>query len=401
MQATRGFGKRKAAERYPAWVPTPVLEPEDENPVEVSSPVGRMRLPYLTFAIIAVLTVIFCAEQSYSFEPPKNYAPGLHSLVALGGLSADLMFRSGEWWRFFTAPLLHGDLVHLVSNCVALLFAGLVLERMIGSLWFGALFVISALGGAIGSLVHNPPSTVTVGASGAIMGMLATAFVCSFIFESVQLRVRMQKISLRLLLPSLVPALLPLAAMHVDYGAHIGGAIAGAAMGFVLREFWPDESPRPMLRKLASGIVAAGTVLPIWAFVLVSQHYPAYAARHVPLIPEAELLPLPDAIARSQNLVDRFPHDPRGYLYRGFYFLERNNIGDAERALRTGLEEKDVLTTDLPHEVELALDLLLAAVLVAQGRTPEAKILAAPACGLPDLQSKKIIEMLKDKGVCS
>jgi len=81
---------------------------------------------------------------------------------------------------------------------------------VIGHAWFAALFVVGALGGAAGSLAANAPNVLSVGASGAIMALLAAALVCSFIFESVQLRRRMQKVSLRFLIPSLAPALLPL-----------------------------------------------------------------------------------------------------------------------------------------------------------------------------------------------
>ena len=96
------------------------------------------------------------------------------------------------------------------------------------------------------------------------MGLLAAAFVCSFLFESEQLRQRMQRVSLRLLVPSLLPALLPLAGAEfeiADYSIQIGGAAAGALIGFVLHEIWPEDSLRPRGQMIALAIAIAGALL--------------------------------------------------------------------------------------------------------------------------------------------
>ena len=109
----------------------------------------------MTFGLIVVLGLIYWAELIFAVQPDGSFAPGLRSLAAFGGLNGSLVFQSGEWWRIFTAPLLHGNLSHILGNALALLFAGWILERVIGHAWFAALFVLGALGGASGSLVMN------------------------------------------------------------------------------------------------------------------------------------------------------------------------------------------------------------------------------------------------------
>ncbi len=58
-------------------------------------------------------------------------------------------------------------------NVVGLFIAGRKLEHLVGPAWFGAIYVVSALCGAFASLALNAPTLITVGASGAIMGLFA------------------------------------------------------------------------------------------------------------------------------------------------------------------------------------------------------------------------------------
>jgi rhomboid protease GluP len=237
--------------------------------------------------------------------------------------------------------------------------------------------------------------------------LLAAAFVCSFMFESPQLRRRMRKVSLRFLVPSLLPALLPLGAAgsQVDYGAHIGGAIAGALMGFVLSESWPESSARPAFERFAAALAAAGALAAAAAFALIAVHYSGYAsaaALRPVLIPQSELPQSEDdSIARSAELVDRYPRDPRARLFRAIYFLEQRDASDAERQLRLGLAENDLLK-DLSPQIEKSLRLVLALDLVIERRTPEAKAVAESVCqGAIPPEYIKLRGLLKEHGVCT
>jgi rhomboid protease GluP len=264
---TAAFGKKRSAAVARAKpllqqgepIAEPSLTPAEEFVPEIV-PVfaAASRVPFLTLGLIAILVLIYQSEGN---------------LVASGGLSGAAVFTHGQWWRVFTAPLLHDGTIEIMSNAVSLLLAGWIFERLIGRLWFAALFVICALGGSVGALVLNPPATVSTGASGAAMGLLAAAFVCSFIFESEQLRKRMQRVSLQLLLPSLLPALLPslyAGLLQVDFGAQIGGAVAGFAMGFVLRALWPEDAEQPRGVQVALITASGGCFLSVCGFALVA-----------------------------------------------------------------------------------------------------------------------------------
>jgi membrane associated rhomboid family serine protease len=195
------------------------------------------RLPWLTFALLAVLVVIFILENLLAITPSVRSTPSLATLFALGALSSKAIMSGGQWYRLFTAPLLHADVAHIVGNGVALLMGGWLLERLLGRLWFFALFVIGAFGGSLMSLAVGSPNLISVGASGALMGLFAALCVSSFrLPPGTPARSRMQVASARVLVPSLLPVF-STSSVHIDYGAHFGGALSGALVAAFLLKF--------------------------------------------------------------------------------------------------------------------------------------------------------------------
>ena len=103
---------------------------------------------------------------------------------------------------------------------------GAVLENVIGRAWFAAVFAVSGVGGALMSLLINPQSLISVGASGAIMGLFAAAFSVSYRYApGSPMRGFLQSGSLRILIPSLIlPLFDGLFGQRIDFAAHIGGS---------------------------------------------------------------------------------------------------------------------------------------------------------------------------------
>jgi membrane associated rhomboid family serine protease len=82
----------------------------------------------------------------------------------------------GDWWRLVTSMFLHGFVLHIVFNMVALWYIGRPVEEYLGSLRFALLYLVSGLAGSAGALVADPTG-VTVGASGAIFGILGAMLI--------------------------------------------------------------------------------------------------------------------------------------------------------------------------------------------------------------------------------
>lgn len=247
-------------------------------PSEAPVGVAGFRLPWLTFVLLAVLILVFVLENVFAVTPNIRSDPSLATLFAFGALSAKAILSNGQWYRLFTAPLLHANFAHLAGNGVALLMGGWLLERYVGRLWFFALFFIGAVGGSLMSLAVGPANLISVGASGALMGLFAALCVSSFRLDSGDpARLRMQINSARILIPSLLP-LYSTSSVHIDYGAHFGGALAGAIVAAILLAFWPKTERLPQLRKVAGAVSVAGVILFVGSAAIVAASYPAYRA---------------------------------------------------------------------------------------------------------------------------
>ena len=137
-------------------------------------------IPILTAALVIFLLLAFGLESKLAFDIGRGGEVSLESIRALGGVSYDLVIGEGQWWRVFLAPCLHANDMHLLGNCFAAFMVGAKLEPIVGRRWYSAIFVGSALLGVEGSLLSNPHHVVTLGASGAISGLIGALFVVSF-----------------------------------------------------------------------------------------------------------------------------------------------------------------------------------------------------------------------------
>ena len=251
---------------------------KDSKAKETSLGLAQFKVPWLTFAILVVLVAVFTIENMFPATPAsRGLTPSIATLVAFGALSHKLIVSYGEWYRLFTAPLLHANLPHILGNGIALVWGGWLLERLVGRLWFFAFFTIGALGGSLVSLAINPVNLVSVGASGALMGLFAALFVASFRYASgTASRTRLQFNSLRILIPSLLPFLQTSSVEHIDYGAHIGGTLSGAALALVLLKCWPEGARIPQFRKAAAGVSVVGALLFVASGGLALANYPKF-----------------------------------------------------------------------------------------------------------------------------
>jgi rhomboid protease GluP len=366
---------------------------------------GKAGPPWLTLALLTALVVVFGCEIGFGLDQPAGLAqPSVRTLMAMGGSNRTLIVAGGEWYRMISAPFLHGGLIHLALNGFVLLWAGPTLERVLGRAWFAGVYGVSAVAGVLVSLAINPPSVVSVGASGALMGMVACMLVVSFHFPTGPTRAELQSIALRVLVPSLIPIATSVTGQHVDFGAHLGGVLGGALIGLILLGNWPDGDRLPRLRWLAGAI--AMTAL---AAVVVTTWLAANAfvkARHEldlrgMLMPNSQL-PRTDAEWKAQveSLAARYPHDPRLRLFRGAAMLEAGEFASAERELRAGLANAETFKDLLPPRVEMLLRTNLAIALDDNRQKAEAKAVAEPVCRLDTAENRPTRTRLKRIGVC-
>jgi membrane associated rhomboid family serine protease len=132
----------------------------------------------------------------------------------------------GEYYRIVTAGFLHGSLIHLGFNMYLLWILGGALERYAGTARMLAIYFSSLLWGSALVLVITP-NDLTIGASGAVFGLMAAMLLLER-----QRGIALLGSSVGALL--LINLLLTFTISNISIGGHIGGLLGGAAAGFIL-----------------------------------------------------------------------------------------------------------------------------------------------------------------------
>jgi membrane associated rhomboid family serine protease len=143
-------------------------------------------------------------------------APG-GSLFAKWALFGPLVAH-GDWWRLITAAFLHASVIHIGLNMYVLWIIGAPVEEYLGRARFLALYFVSGLAGSAGALVVTPLA-VTVGASGAIFGILGALLIIEWQTTGRLAGNAMTWIVINLALSFVIS--------NISIGGHIGGLIGG------------------------------------------------------------------------------------------------------------------------------------------------------------------------------
>lgn len=150
------------------------------------------------------------------------------TLLEMGAKYNPLISR-GEVWRLFTAAFLHGGILHLACNMYSLYAVGTQVERIYGKVKYIIIYILSALGASVLSYLLAPRS-LSVGASGAIFGVLGAILV--FVIKEKNKLSKgalgniLSVIALNLYIGFTIP--------NIDNYAHIGGLIVGIIISIIL-----------------------------------------------------------------------------------------------------------------------------------------------------------------------
>ena len=132
----------------------------------------------------------------------------------------------GEWWRIVTGGFLHSGILHLGMNMLLLYLLGAQLEPLLGKARFLSLYVACLVAGSFGVLLVSPNSA-TVGASGAVFGLMGAAVISQ---RRAGIDIWRNGIGglvvINLLLTFAVPG--------ISVGGHVGGLVAGVAVGAIV-----------------------------------------------------------------------------------------------------------------------------------------------------------------------
>jgi len=178
---------------------------------------------HVTQALIAINVIVYIVTvvQGSGINSPggRVFGDGL-----LFGPAVD----NGDWWRLITSAFLHANLLHLAFNMLALYWFGAPVEVFLGRARFLLLYLVSGLAGSAGALIASP-TAATVGASGAIFGILGAALVLE--------RQRMYVLGGSALTIIVINIVFTIAVPGISIGGHLGGLVGGALGTLALSHF--------------------------------------------------------------------------------------------------------------------------------------------------------------------
>jgi membrane associated rhomboid family serine protease len=179
--------------------------------------------PMLTYILIGINVAV--ALGGFLSGGATSGGIGGSTLLDDGSVSRAAI-ADGEYWRLITAGFLHAGLAHLLFNMFSLWILGRILEPAVGRLRFGLIYFVSLLAGSFGALLLEP-SAPTVGASGAIFGIMGAAIV-------VMRRAGINPMQSGLGFWLGLNLLFTFTATNISIGGHLGGLLGGGLAALFL-----------------------------------------------------------------------------------------------------------------------------------------------------------------------
>ncbi|MFJ1707824.1 rhomboid family intramembrane serine protease [Kitasatospora sp. NPDC088346] len=198
--------------------------------------------------VLAGLNVLVFLFTQY-LAPSWQMRLGLYSYVPAPGLSVGVAAGPSEWYRLLTSMFVHAGFLHVATNLVSLLVLGPPLERVLGRGRFLALYLVSGLAGNALAFLVAGGALYSVGASGAIFGLLGATAVL----------VRFNRAPLGPVMALLVFNLVVTFSISwIDWRAHVGGLVAGAVMAAGM--VYAPRAHRGVVQVLTAAVVLAVVV---------------------------------------------------------------------------------------------------------------------------------------------
>ncbi len=215
---------------------------------------------YLIFINALVFLLMFLIGGS-------NVFGDVRWLLVFGAHFGPLMIEEGQWFRLVTSMFIHGGMMHIFFNMYILYIFGNLAEKVYGSYKFLTIYVSTGIIASLATLIVNP-ATISVGASGAIFGLIGLLFGTGFRKDTPSL---LKSITGTTLLPMiLINVFLGFTVPSINNAAHLGGLFSGFAFGLltpVLKHY-----SRYSLWKFsyaASLIILVGSFASLLAFILL------------------------------------------------------------------------------------------------------------------------------------
>ena len=224
--------------------------------------------------IALVNIVVFAIPALADFVGFRLLGISLSDLLQMWGAKDNIAIAAGDqYYRFFTMMFLHGGLLHLLFNTIALTSFGSEIERIAGTQRFLGIYFVGGLMGGVASYVFTP--NPAVGASGAIFALIGAEIVFIWL-NRVVFGERAKQMLGSVGFTALANIGIGFSVPNIDNMAHIGGLIGGLLCGFCMMPLLMTiESDMGLVRVRQNrpwgwyGVMAVAIVLIVVVMVVV------------------------------------------------------------------------------------------------------------------------------------
>lgn len=189
---------------------------------------GSSLVQIIIYANLILFTLMVLHGTILGFGMQAIMNPPVKLMVHWGAQYWPLVLQEGQWWRCITYAFTHGGLIHVGFNMVVLYQVGPLLEAELGWSRLLSVYILTALTATLAGLFWHPV-VVVVGASGAIFGLIG--FSVSYYHRiGGSLGIQRRNFMFQWALMAFIFGFL----VGADNAAHLGGAVAGAAIGWFM-----------------------------------------------------------------------------------------------------------------------------------------------------------------------
>ncbi|MFZ0818683.1 MAG: rhomboid family intramembrane serine protease [Candidatus Acidiferrales bacterium] len=295
--------------------------------------------PVVTYALIALCFAVFVLEliKGAGFDSMP-----IPLAIQLGADYGPLTI-SGQWWRLLTAMFLHFGFFHIAMNMWCLFALGFLAERLMGRLGFLVLYFGAGLAGSLLSVAINP-QVVGAGASGGVFGV-AGGLVTYLWLKKAPLDFAGVKRQLQSLATFIGINVLYSLQANVDMMAHLGGLVAGLAIGAALPPFLLGAAtaiPMPMHERSSNSkrvaTVGIGCLIALFAGIVAVKHFQGDTAYVWNSYEQIRAGHSADVIPTLEAIVKRKPDSGIAHFALGAAYLRTNRAEEAVRELERAVQ---------------------------------------------------------------
>ena len=213
----------------------------------------------VTKALLVAIAIPFVIEIVVG-GPQALFNPSPKLLFDLGAMQP-IAVAGGQFWRLFTAMFLHVGLLHVALNAYFFWLFGRVVESVFGRTWMLLIFLVSGFLASVASYAFGPVLALAVGASGAISGVFGAFLAYNYRRRHLAANAGNLRMALTVIV---LNAFIAVAYSSIDWRAHVGGLVAGFALGYLADDAVPARQRAVARFAGVATLVALGIALVVW-----------------------------------------------------------------------------------------------------------------------------------------